>query len=158
MTATQSTSLPPAPMAPPAPVPTQDENGDKAVHESAEDGAWDKRVDCEDLVGGIEANHSGDEAKHGSQAGHGDGDKGVDGKDLARGGEFEHGDKDDRKGAKKDSAWDKGVDGEDLVGGTEDKHGGKASRKGAKGGTRDKGVDSKDYIRRHRGQARRWLP
>ena len=49
-TTTQSTSLPPTPLAPPAPASAPDENGGKANRKSAKDGAWDKGVDGEDVT------------------------------------------------------------------------------------------------------------
>ena len=61
--ATQYFSLPPDPMAPPAPAPTMPNHDDKAGHKSAKDGAWDNGVNGKDLAGG-------NEAKYGGKAGH----------------------------------------------------------------------------------------
>ena len=80
VTTTQSTSLHPAPLAPPA--PAMAEHDGKASRKSAKDGAWDKGVNDKDLAGSIEAKYGGKDGREGGKDGAQD--KGVDAHDHNR--------------------------------------------------------------------------
>ena len=66
---TQSTSLSSSLMVPPVPVPATAEHDSKAGCESAKDDTWDKEVNNEDPVGGIEVEHDGKVGRKGAKDG-----------------------------------------------------------------------------------------